>query len=104
MDNEGYNMVEVRQGIRSLGEPSKDFREEAYQGNLKHNNNPVLDWACSNAIIKQDANANFMIDKSQSGDKIDPLAALINAHVIAIQQNRIDITKITSDYLDMMGW
>ena len=45
-----------------------------------------------------------MIDKSQSGDKIDPLAALINAHVIAIQQNRIDITKITSDYLDMMGW
>ena len=104
MDNEGYNMVEVRQGIRSLGEPSKDFREEAYQGNLKHNNNPVLDWACSNAIIKQDANAIFMIDKSQSGDKIDPLAALINAHVIAIQQNRIDITKITSDYLDMMGW
>ena len=103
MSDLGYNMVEIRQGIRTLGEPCKSFREEAYQGNLFHNNNPVLNWACSNAITKQDANANFMLDKSQSSDKIDPLASLINAHVIAIQ-DPVDVNEITSEFLDMLGW
>lgn len=103
MSELGYEMVEIRQGIRTLGEPCKSFREEAYQGKLFHNNNPVLNWACSNAIVKQDANANFMLDKSQSSDKIDPLAALINAHVIAIQEP-LDINEITSEMLDMLGW
>ena len=103
MSELGYNMIEIRQGIKTLGEPCKSFREEVYQGNLYHNNNPVLTWACSNAITKQDANANFMLDKSQSSDKIDPLAALINAHVIAIQEP-LDINEITSEMLDMLGW
>lgn len=103
MSELGYNMIEIRQGIKTLGEPCKSFREEVYQGNLYHNNNPVLTWACSNAITKQDANANFMLDKSQSNDKIDPLAALINAHVIAIK-DPLDINEITSEMLDMLGW
>ena len=103
MSELGYNMIEIRQGIRTLGEPCKSFREEVYQGNLFHNNNPVLNWACSNAITKQDANANFMLDKSQSSDKIDPLASLINAHVIAIQ-DPVDVNEITSEFLDMLGW
>ena len=103
MSELGYSMIEIRQGIRTLGEPCKSFREEAYSGNLFHNNNPVLNWACSNAITKQDANANFMLDKSQSSDKIDPLASLINAHVIAIQEP-VDVNEITSEFLDMLGW
>ena len=103
MSDLGYNMIEIRQGIRDLGEPCKDFRESAYQGNLYHNNNPVLTWACSNAIVKQDCNANFMLDKSQSSEKIDPLAALINAHVIAIK-DPLNIDEITSSMLDMLGW
>lgn len=103
MSELGYSMVEIRQGIKTLGEPCKSFREEAYQGNLFHNNNPVLNWACSNAIVKQDSNANFMLDKSQSSEKIDPLAALINAHVISIQ-DPLDVNEITVEMLDMLGW
>ena len=103
MSELGYSMIEIRQGIKTLGEPCKSFREEAYQGNLFHNNNPVLNWACSNAIVKQDSNANFMLDKSQSSEKIDPLAALINAHVVAIQEP-LDVNEITVEMLDMLGW
>ena len=44
-----------------------------------------------------------MLDKAQSSDKIDPLASLINAHVIAIQEP-LDINEITSEMLDMLGW
>lgn len=98
---EGYNMVELRQGIKTLGEPCKSFREEAYKGRLHHNFNPVLTWACSNAITREDANGNFLLDKSKSSEKIDPLASLINAHVLSIQEETIDINKLIDiDFID----
>ena len=104
MDNEGYSMVEIRQGIKSLGEACKTFREEAYAGHLFHNNNPVLTWACSNAITKSDPNSNFMLDKSQSSEKIDPLAALINAMVIAIKEKEASLNDLANNFLENMGW
>ena len=98
MVSEGYNMVEIRQGIKTLGEPCKSFREEAYRGKLHHNFNPVLSWACSNAITREDPNGNFLLDKSKSSEKIDPLAALINAHVLSIEEQDIDINKLVDEY------
>jgi phage terminase large subunit-like protein len=84
MEAEGYTVVEIRQGIQTLGGPTKDFREQVYSGNLIHNNNPVLTWAISNAVTRQDANENIMLDKSKSTERIDPIAAVINAHVRAM--------------------
>lgn len=104
MSEEGYDMVEIRQGVKTLGEPTKSFRENVYCDNLHHNNNPVLTWAVSNAITRQDPNGNFMLDKAKSSEKIDPIAGLLNAHVIAIQKDSIDINKVTENYLQMMGW
>ncbi len=103
MSADGYNMVEIRQGIKTLGEPIKSFREEVYKENLYHNDNPVLTWACGNAVTKQDANGNFLLDKSKSGDKIDPLAALINAHVLTIdvEVNNYDVNAEVDDFLAM---
>jgi phage terminase large subunit-like protein len=105
MESEGYTVVEIRQGIQTLGGPTKDFREQVYSGNLIHNNNPVLTWAISNAVTRQDANENIMLDKSKSSERIDPIAAVINAHVRAmLKSETIDINKVTEEYLDMMGW
>jgi phage terminase large subunit-like protein len=105
MEAEGYTVVEIRQGIQTLGGATKDFREQVYQGNVIHNNNPVLTWALSNAVTRQDANENIMLDKSKSTERIDPIAAVINAHVRAMLKNEsIDINKITEEYLNMMGW
>lgn len=84
MDAEGFTMVEIRQGIKSLSEPTKDFRELVYQKKIIHNNNPVLTWAMSNAVIRSDHNENIMLDKDKSTNRIDPAAALINAHVRAM--------------------
>ena len=81
MENEGYQVVEIRQGMMTLSGPTKDFREEVYIGRIKHNNNPVLTWAIGNAVTKQDANENIMLDKSKSTERIDPIASGINAHV-----------------------
>lgn len=105
MEAEGYTVVEIRQGIQTLGAPTKDFREQVYQGNVIHNNNPVLTWAISNTVTRQDANENIMLDKSKSSERIDPIAAVINAHVRAmLRDDSIDINQVTEDYLKMMGW
>ena len=105
MEAEGYTVIEIRQGIQTLGGPTKDFREQVYSGNLIHNNNPVLTWAISNAVTRQDANENIMLDKSKSSERIDPIAAVINAHVRAmLRDDSIDINQVTEDYLNMMGW
>ncbi len=80
MENDGYTMVEMRQGIRSLGEGTKSFRDEVYAGNIIHINNPVLTWALGNAVTKEDANENFMLDKDKSTFRIDPAASIMNAH------------------------
>jgi phage terminase large subunit-like protein len=84
MDADGYTMVEIRQGVRTLSEPTKNFRELVLSGKIIHDNNPVLGWAISNAVTKQDHNENIMLDKDKSTERIDPIAALINAHVRAM--------------------
>ncbi|PHA38979.1 terminase [Bacillus toyonensis] len=81
MEAEGYTMIEIRQGMATLSGPTKDFREQVYQKKVIHNNNPVLNWAVSNAITRQDANENIMLDKSKATQRIDPIAAVINSHV-----------------------
>ncbi|WP_260869819.1 terminase TerL endonuclease subunit, partial [Bacillus thuringiensis] len=81
MEAEGYTMIEIRQGMATLSGPTKDFREQVYLKKVIHNNNPVLNWATSNAITKQDANENIMLDKSKATERIDPIAAVINSHV-----------------------
>lgn len=81
MEEEGYTVVEIRQGIKTLGEATKDFREQAYQGNLEHDGSPVLSFAMANAVTRSDPNDNIMLDKSKSTERIDPAAAAINSHV-----------------------
>lgn len=81
---DGYECVEVRQGVMTLSEPTKSFREQVILGNVVHDDNPVLGWAIANAVTRTDQNENIMLDKSKSSDRIDPIAATINAHVRGI--------------------
>ena len=105
MDHEGYTTIEIRQGIKTLGEATKDLREKVYQGKLEHDNSPVLSFAMANAVTKSDSNDNIMLDKQKSTERIDPAAAAINSHVRAMAGNfNIDLKKMTEDYLKMMGW
>ena len=79
---EGETVVEIIQGIKTLSEPTKDFREMVYQGRVVHENNPVLSWAISNAVADEiDRNKNIILNKKKSKERIDPIAAIINCHV-----------------------
>lgn len=79
MEDDGYEMVEVVQGIKSLSEPTKKLRAMVMNKEIRHDKNPVLTIAMNNAITKADCNENIMLDKSKSFQRIDPVSALITA-------------------------
>ena len=89
LENKGFTPVDIPQGMLTLSEPTKDFRNQAYKKNIIHNNNPVLTWAISNAVTRKDHNENIMLDKSKSRERIDPIAATINSHVRAISKFKV---------------
>jgi len=97
MTSSGYNCLEIIQGMRTLSEPTKHLRELVYQKKVIHDGNPVLAWAMGNTVIRQDHNENIMLDKAKSSERIDPVAALLNAHTRAIvNEPRLDLSEFTT--------
>lgn len=94
LTDQGYTTVEIRQGVKTLSEPTKFFRELIAQGRIVHDGSPVLTWCLANAVIEQDSNENIKLSKKNASDvkRIDLLAAVINAMV------RIQVLKDASDY------
>jgi phage terminase large subunit-like protein len=87
MTAEGYVCVEIRQGIQTLFEPTKKFRELVLQGKVVHDGSPILTWCLSNAVeTKPDTNGNFKLSKRNVKDtqRIDLAAAVINAMARAL--------------------
>ena len=84
LEEDGYICIEVRQGALTLNEPTKDFRDQVYDGTLHHNGDGLLTWAIGNAVTRQNTQEYILLDKAKSEDKIDPAAALMNAHYRAM--------------------
>lgn len=99
IENNGVEVVEIPQRIGHLSIPTKQFREEVYNSKVVHDGNPVLRWAIGNAILKIDDQENIMISKKVSKDRIDPIAAVINAFSRAMSNETQDLS---SHFLN--GW
>lgn len=93
LTGEGAPMVEVRQGIPTLGEPCKRLEAMVYGGEIEHGGHPMLRWMAGNVAIRMDSNANFKPDRAKSSEKIDGIAGTLNALVLAIRDH--DGTVIT---------
>lgn len=93
LEEQGLQCVEIRQGVATLSEPTKAFRECAYEGKLLHYQNPLFDWALSNAVTKVDSQGNIMLDKARSIERIDPPASAINAFVRAKANAEDDLNR-----------
>ena len=79
LQNDGVTMIEVRQGFRTLSEPSKKLEALILSRKLRHPDQPLLNWAISNVTIAQDPAGNIKPDKESSTERIDPVAALVTA-------------------------
>lgn len=102
----GKTVVEIRQGVQTLSEPTKYFRELVLQGRVVHDGNPLLDWCLSNAVEIVDSNGNIKLSKKHKDDtqRIDLLAAVINAMVRAMVNERPpDVSEFADgEFLDKL--
>jgi phage terminase large subunit-like protein len=76
---DGLQPVEVRQGYRTLSEPTKTLAALVATGRLQHGGHPVLRWMADNLIVRSDPNGNVAPDKARAAEKIDGIVALIMA-------------------------
>lgn len=81
LQKDGYTVIEIRQGVRTLSEPTKLLRELVLQEKIIHDGSPLLTWCLGNARIEQDNNENIKLSKKNASDtrRIDLASALINA-------------------------
>jgi phage terminase large subunit-like protein len=93
LESLGFTTIEIPQMLRHLSLPTKDFRKFVYANNIIHFDDPLLTWAIGNAITKMDAQENIMLDKAKSKDRIDPIAAIINAFSGAMSGHSEDLSS-----------
>lgn len=102
LSNEGYVVEEVFQSHKSLNESTQGFREQVYCSNVIYTNNPLLNYAMSNAVIKTN-NGLIKIDKDATTKRIDPLDAILCAFKLALYHEFIDVID-TDEWLEKDEW
>ena len=102
MSDEGYVVDEVYQSHKSLNEATAGFREQVYCGNVVFLNNPLLNYAMGNAVIRTN-NGLIKIDKDATRRRIDPVDAVLCAFKLAMYHEFID-TVSTEEWLNSEGW
>ena len=81
---DGAPMVKTRQGLVTLSAPTKELQRVLLEGTeekpmFRHGGNPAVRWQADNFSVKLDPAGNVKPDKSTAADKIDAIAATINA-------------------------
>lgn len=84
LSDAGIPVVKVRQGLLTLSPPLKETQRLVKIGRrdspmIEHGGNPIARWAVDNLAVASDAAGNVKPDKEHSGDKIDPVSALVTA-------------------------
>lgn len=70
-------VVEVRQGIITMAQPSLQFARLLKEKRIKHNGNPCLTWNANNVTVRTDPNGNIIPDKKHGTSRIDGIVAAI---------------------------
>jgi phage terminase large subunit-like protein len=84
---EGLPMVEYRQSVMTMSEPTKELDALMRDGRIEHDGNPVLTWCLSNVVGHYDRKDNVYPTKQRPEYKIDGAIALIMALGRAIGDN-----------------
>ena len=93
-----YEVVEVYQSHKSLNESTKTFREQVYSGNVCFLNNPLLNFAMGNAVVKMN-NGYIKIDKDAAKRRIDPVDAALCAFKLALYHD-FEESNYSDEWLD----
>jgi phage terminase large subunit-like protein len=75
----GLPVKGISQGPVTMNEPTRRFEEIVLAQQVRHGDNPVLAWNVANAVIRRNTTGLMILDKEQAGERIDGLAACLNA-------------------------
>jgi phage terminase large subunit-like protein len=78
-EEDGIEMVEHRQGYKSMSPPTKEAEKLILSKKIQHDGNPVLRWAMDNMVVTIDAAENVKPAKDKARERIDPMVASIMA-------------------------
>lgn len=96
MKEYGFEMIEVRQGAKTMSNPMKQLEADLIEKKVNYNNNPVLKWCLCNTAVKRDDNDNIRPVKGQKQRaRIDGTVSLIIAYCVLFDK--------MNDYLSMQG-
>lgn len=80
LDDHGLSVVKIPQTMQRLTSPSKMLEDNLIKRQMRHGGHPALEWMADNVELDVSADGEYMKpSKKNSGDKIDGIAALVNA-------------------------
>ena len=83
LGNDGFTMVEMRQGFRTISEPSKRFEAAILDKRIGHVTpkgvQPVMRWNIANVTVEEDPAENIKPTKPSEKARIDGVIASIMA-------------------------
>ena len=74
-------MDPVVQGAMTLSAPMKALKSDLASKKVNYNNNPILKWCMANVSVVEDRNGNIVPCKTNSRNRIDGFASLLDAYV-----------------------
>jgi phage terminase large subunit-like protein len=79
LQGDGFEVVFCRQSFGNLSEPTKRLEKMVLSAEVQIDANPVTEWMFRNVALDIDANDNIKPNKKKSGEKIDGVAATLDA-------------------------
>lgn len=78
-EEDGFRMVQCRQGYATMNAPMKDLEGLVLSKKIRHGGHPILRWNVANVAVKEDPAGNVQPEKKKSRGRIDGFAALVMA-------------------------
>ena len=99
--DEGVQVVEITQSFLHLSHPTKFLLSAYVDQNIRHGNNPVMNWMASCLQLQYDRKDNCQPTKPERGKsakRIDGIAATVTALARAVVA-----PQITIEYTGLMS-
>lgn len=96
MKSYSFEMLEVRQGPKTMSNPMKILQADLMEKKVNYNNNPILKWCLLNTAVKSDDNENIRpVKGNKKRARIDGAVSLLVAYCV--------LQEKMSDYLALEG-
>ncbi|MCU7917085.1 MAG: phage terminase small subunit P27 family [Candidatus Thiodiazotropha sp. (ex Epidulcina cf. delphinae)] len=81
-------LVPFGQGYKSMSPALEEFEQRLLNGQMKHNNNPVLRWNAANAVADTDPAGSRKINKAKAIGRVDGIVAGIMATGVSTKNEK----------------